>query len=237
MKNPLGRNPCLFPAALLLAATGCGGGSFGSELAVRPSPLDIKRADESTIRIPADHKFSIALAPAQHAAGLDGVASADSHASRDGTADASAKVERGGKGDAGFQLGHGFRNDTDRQLDLSLRVKYAYDFAIEIAQGPAKGATGLNFYARNHRGLLLRSLVLLTQSLEEGATSRSGQDAASLVITLAPGDSVDVYLAGQALVDVADGRSASCRIRVSDVQLEAAVRPAPVVQPAADAQP
>jgi hypothetical protein len=216
---------------------GCASSDFGSDLAARPRPRSLP-AEKTTVRLPADMAFSIALSPSNENPGLGGQAEADSHATPDGKADAAASVNNGGDATASFQLGHAFSNDTSRQMDLSFKLRYHYDFDAEVPDPrvPVEGGIGLMLYARDNRNRLTRSDQLLNHTLDDGAIERSGSDATSFVLTLGPGESVSVFVAGRVYVKASEERSAKCSMNLTGVEMEVQTTPAQPVRSASDEQ-
>jgi len=227
----------LLAAAFLLA--GCGGGQFGSEIAARPKPLPITATGSITIRLPQDHKFSLVLPRETEQPGLDGTAEANANAQAQGTADAAASVARTGQAEAVFQLGHVFANETDRQLDLDFRVtcRYAFEVRNEPERLLPDARVALRLYARPQRGPLVRDVALLEHSTEAGPGQGQAEATRQFTVTLAPGDSLTVWLAGQARAEIAAERSGTATLRVSDLQFEVVTRPAPPVRMAPESVP
>jgi len=162
---------------------------------------------------------------------LDGTAQAAATAERIGRAEATAAVTHSGTAEGLFQLGHALANDTDRQIDLEFTVRFAYEF--EVQHQPEvrlpDAVVGLRLYARDDHGRLLRELALLDHSTEDGPARRQADDRLDFALTLGPGQSVDVFLAGQARVEIDSARSASVTLRLSGLQFEVVTRPAPAV--------
>lgn len=216
---------------LLLAwwgLAGCGGGNFASEISVRPNPHLLASRGEARIRLPADERFSIALAPSRQSPGLGGTASAKGTARPDGTADASAGVVHGGEAECTLQIGHAFRNDTEQQLDLEVAASVAYEYTAELPTD-AVGVTlnvGVRLYARNSRNLLVRNYALVAHSTDDGSASRQGQEKLRFTIALAPGETVTLFVAGQAAVKTEFGKSAACRLELKQTEMEVTTRAA-----------
>jgi len=224
---------------MVIAVAGCGGSQFGADLSAKPKPMPIRGVEDSTIRLPADAPFSIRLAPARRDAGLDGTAQADAKADRSGSASASAKVKNGGTAAADFQLGHAFRNDTSRQIDLSFRLQFAYEFDASITpdDGGKDATVGLKLYARDDRNRTLAANTVVLHSTADGPAHGGAKDQqVEFTITLGPGEAVNVYLAGHAAVDTAEQRSAGGRVTLSGLSLEARTHAAPAVKTVGDEQ-
>ncbi len=224
--------------SVLLVFAGCGGNGLGSELKVQPTPQLLSRGDHGTIRLPTDEPFSIALAPTQKEAGLGGTAEVEAHVSKDGSADAAARVENGGSARAWFQLGHAFENDSDRQAELRLRVRGAFETAAQATPpGPLPDVSvGLKLYARDSRNRLLRDFCLTQHSTDQGAASSSDRKEVQFVLTLGPHERVSVYLAGSVQIETREGRSAHGSIKLSGVEMEVTTELAPPVGRAGDGQ-
>lgn len=216
---------------VVLVLSGCSDTRFGSELAMRPKAHAIRTAERTTLRFPQDRPFSIALPSASKQAGPDGTAQADASARADGTAQALAAVGNSGTAEGLFQLGQAFANDKEQQLDLDFSVRFHYEFAAEAkpALDLPDAVVGLKLYARDSRGRLVRDMLLVQHSTENGATEQQGDKTASFTLTLGPSESVNVFLAGQAKVDIREGRSASCSLKLSDLVIEVVTRLAPAV--------
>lgn len=222
---------CLPVLTLAIASSGCGAAGFGSELATVPVAKPVADMAGRTLRIPQDDKFSIRQQADHDQAELGGSASADATASVDGAASASAVVTHGGSGEGTFQLGHAFSNDSDRQMDLSVRVRCTFE--AEVSNDPVTALpdafAGLNLYARDNKNRLLRTDVLAAQSTEQGGTSGGGQVERRFTLTLAPGASVAVYVAGTATVGVKPERSAQASLKLTALEMEIEPKLAPAV--------
>lgn len=224
-------------SALTLAAmSGCGGPSFGSELRNRPSTTPLASAESRPLRLPADAKFTIRHHESRQVAEFEGQAQADADAAPTGEARAAAAVTDGGTAEGTFQLGHAFHNDGPRQLDLGVRVRleYQYEASAEPQTGLPDASVGLNLYARDGRNRLIRTVPLVAHSTEQGDASSRGQEDFSFSATLGPGESLSVFVAGNARVQTRPGRSARVAVRISGLELEVETRSAPAVRTSAD---
>ncbi|RMF70850.1 MAG: hypothetical protein D6744_18830 [Planctomycetota bacterium] len=223
--------------ALIAPATvGCGGGDFGAELAARPEPLPIAAESAQPIRLPGETGYSITLAPAQKAPGLNGAAEVSATADKTGRASAEARVKNGGTASAGFQLGHSFRNASDRQIDLDVSV--SADVAYAARSTPSDGVSHANIeltlFAQNQRNLTLARMPLVRHGTEDGNAESDETRRITLTVTLSPGDTAMIYLAGQARIDTQEGQTASGSITVENLKMELTPRPAPAVRTTAD---
>jgi hypothetical protein len=240
IRNAVLQSGILVAASLssVLLITGCGGGDFGSELTVRPKPHLLSGSDGQVLRLPHDEPFSITLAPTQETPGLGGTAEADTQVSKKGNADAVARVENGGSALAQFQLGHALKNDSDRQMDLHVHLACDCQTEAEATPpGPLPDAKiSLTLFARDNHNRLLRSINLAQHSTEEGAAASKDHAQRSFTLTLGPGESVNVFVAGSARVDTQDGHSARGSIKLSGLEMEIKTELAPPVQQAADEQ-
>lgn len=221
-------------AGLAPFVVGCGGDRFGGELTANPRPHPIRQAEGTTLRWPQEASFSIALPQSSRAAGLDGRAEADAQAKPDGHAEASARVVTSGTAEGLFQLGHALANETDRQVDLDFRVRFHYEFETEVERGVQRpdATVGLKLYARDQRGRVLRDMTLISYTTESGPTARQSTEDLRFTLTVGPGTALNVFLAGQTRVDIPAERSASARLKLSDLQIEVVSRPAPAVRTA-----
>ncbi len=219
-------------AAWLCVLTGCMGTQFGAELSAKPKPRQLRSTQPTALRVPQDEPFAIVLPSASKKPGLDGTAEADATAKATGEAEATASVKQSGSAEAVFQLGHALANETDRQLDLdcTVRLKYEFDVQNTPAERLHDAAIGLRLYAREARGRLLRDLGLLDYTTESGAAGRTGDESFRFTVTLAPGDVVHLFLAGQAKVDIPGERTATAKLKVTGVQFDIAAQPAPAAQ-------
>jgi hypothetical protein len=223
----------LIIAAAAFAAGGCSSAQFGVEMAVRPKPYLLRSVAPATLRLPQDQPFAIALESDHREPGLDGTADAGAAAKGTGEGSATATVERSGSAEGLFRLGQGFTNDTDRQIDLDLVMRYRYEFgarAEPAAPRTPDATVGLRLYAHEAHGRMQRDLVLIDYSTEDGATQQQGDKRVELTLTLGPGQSMDVFVAGRAKVDVKALRTAAATLKLSDLQFEVATRPAPEVR-------
>jgi len=223
-------------ALALLTLGGCSSNQFGAELSVRPRAYSLRKTQPVKLRLPQDENFSIALESSRREPGLDGEASADARAKPAGQGEASASVARSGTAEGLFRLGHAFANDTDRQMDLDLAVRYHCEYeAREEPDARLPDATvGLRLYARDERGQILRDFVLVEYATDDGTAQRQADDSVSFTLTLGPGQSVDVFLAGRAMVNVPTERTASGLLKLDGLQFEVVTRPAPAVRATSD---
>ncbi len=215
-----------------LLLTGCSGGSMTSELAAKPDSHAMAKLASSVVHLPKDHKFSIALAPAQKSPGLSGSADATAQAAGDGNANLKASVENGGTASATFQIGHAFSNDTDRQMDLRVRLRFDYEYSA-TAKPPslaADGVLGMDIYARNTRGKLLKTIPVLSFSTAEGDLSSRGEKEADFTVTLSPADGAIIFVGGNVQITTKDGHSAGGTIKLSKMEMDVEPKPAPVVE-------
>lgn len=216
---------------LLTSAAGCAGTGFGSELSVTPAPTLVRDVTSTTISLPQAEGFSIRLPQSTEQAGLDGKVDSKADVQRDGSANASVTISNGGQGTAAVQVGHVLKNDTSRQMDLHVAVHYKYEF--DVANNPEQrgpGATvGIRLYARDQRHRTLRDLELVSHNTEQGGASRKSDEDVSFQLTLAPSDTIAVYIAGQAAVTVPEGRSASSSLLIRQLRMDIATVPAPAI--------
>jgi len=240
MDARLSRVMSLLAVSFAVCLWGCGGSRFGSELPERrPSPRPFTKAPGEKLEIPAEQPFCIALPKASRESGLGGTTKAEANAVADGNASALASVNFSGKADASFQLGHSIENQTKRQADFDVTVTLDYEYKAS-ANPPtpyADAHVGLKLYARNDRNTLLQDVALFDHSTENGAvSSKSQNESVSFTVTLAPGESVSIYLAGYVMVDIREERTASGTLSVSNARMEITSRPAPAVKSADDEQ-
>lgn len=220
--------------AALAPLAGCSSGGMASELSSQPRAEPLGRSIGKTLRLPADVRFSIALAPAQKAPGINGKADASASAERTGSGDAAARVENGGAASATFQIGHAFKNDSDAQLDLLVRTRLNFDYAASAKpKGETQDATlSLNLYARDGKSRLLKTLALLSHTTAEGDVKGSDRKEAEFTLTLGPGDSVSVFAGGTVMINTKEGRSADGSIKLNGLEMEIESKAAPAVAPA-----
>lgn len=220
------------PLALVLLLGGCAGANFGSDLSARPRPQPLPKQDETRLQLPADRAFSITLAPSSREPGLGGKAEVHSSANSDGQAHAKATVQKGGSANAMFQIGHAFQNDTPQQADLDFKIAFDADYHIHTPHDSVRpeASVGLKLYARDGRGRLLRNMDLIGHTSEKGNAQRSIAETLEFTLTLAPGESVDVYLAGQVRVEVTDDRSGRGELRLRNLSMQIVTRLAPKVR-------
>lgn len=222
-----------FSICLAAPLAGCASTTFGSELTATPAPLIIRDTQATTLRLPSETGFSIHLPQSTEQAGLQGAVDATAKVEKEGSASAVAVVRNGGKGAATFQLGHVFRNDTAQQLDLNIRVRYAFEFAVknEPVQNLPDATLGIRLFARDARGRLLRDFDLIRHSTEQGAATRRSDEDLSFELVLGVNETMSVFLAGQSSVDAPEGRSAESRLEVKQFSMDVQTRPSPAVAP------
>lgn len=231
----------LMPALILvslaaLSLTGCAAGAAGGDLSVRPDAKPLSKHMGKAFSLPKDEKFTITLAPASQAPGLEGKAEGKATCEAKGEGKASAKVEKGGTANGTFQLGHAVKNDSEQQIDLVVRVKFKCDYAVEAKPTLARGKTSasLRIFARDGRNRLLQSFGVVQQSSDEGKVDSNATKDVGFTITLGPGESVAIYLAGVADANLRDGETGEAKISASDVTMELEPRAAPQVKAAAN---
>jgi hypothetical protein len=218
----------LVALGLTFVLGGCGAGRFGSELKERPKPEQIRSAAGFALHLPADRSFSIALPQSNRQPGLGGSAKSDATATAQGNAEASAEVTEGGQASGMFQLGHAFANDIGQQADFDfvVRLNYAYSATATPQTAYPDGKVGLKLYARTNLGRLVRDITLFTHGTENGPAQGAASESSQFTLTLAPYESVDVFVAGQAVVDIRERRSATCRVSVQDLTMDVTIRSA-----------
>jgi hypothetical protein len=211
---------------------GCSTAQFGAELSVKPKAYALRKTESVTLRQPQDEKFSIALESDHREPGLDGTADANARAQATGAGEAKAVVTRSGSAEGIFRLGQAFTNDTDRQMDLDFVVRFHYEFdaRAEPDAGGPDAAVGLRLYAHEERGRMLRDFALIDYTTSDGNAQRGADENLSFTVTLGPTQTVEVFLAGRAKVDISAERSASATLKLSDLQYELTARPAPAIQ-------
>ena len=223
----------LLIGAALLAWSGCGGGELASQLSMRPRPKVLPATGQAVVHVPADEPFTIALAPSSETPGLGGTAEADSHADPAGSADAFARVKTSGKASAEFQLGCSLKNDTDHQVKMKVQAKCHYE--TELTLTPPQPAPGvqlvLRLYARDYNNRLVRKDHVFTATGENGGGATSGTVDLSFTHILGPGEAIDVFFAGAATIDIREGRSATCRIKLRDARMQVSTEAAPAMRP------
>ncbi len=218
-----------------LMLPGCGATDFGGELAATPRPRVLATsAAATTLRLPADEKFSIVFAPSKRAPGLGGEADAQASASSDGEAEVKVRVARSGTASGVFQLGHALKNESGVQLDLSIRVqaRFEYDARATPASGRKDASVALRLFARDQRNRQLRNLDLLIHGVDQGDARSTVQKELTFPLTLGPGDSASIFLAGQAEATTETAAQAWAHLKISELQMEMTATPAPAVAPA-----
>lgn len=221
---------------LLATPGGCGGGGFGAELSTRPTPRELKSADGERLSLPADEGFTIRLPKSSKEAALGGTASADASAERSGSASATAEVTNGGSASGTFQLGHAVKNSTNRQVELEVAVSLAFEFETKADPPSAlpDASVSLKIFALDQRSRVLRDLDVASHSSDRGVTKAKSTRELSFSVTLGPGDSLNLYAAGQAAVSVKEGHSAASTLKLSGLKMDLVTKPAPPVRTAAD---
>ncbi len=218
----------------LFILSGCASDQFGSQLSAHPKARAIDRPEGTTLHLPQDQPFNITLPRATKQPGLEGTAEVDATAKPNGDAAASASVTNGGSAEAVFQLGHAVSNATEKQVDFEFHVHLQYEFEAQASTELSlpDATVGLRLYARYEQGRLIRDIALVGYTTENGATKRQSTENVNFTLPLGPGDSLSVFIAGQAKVEVPASRSASRSIKISDFQIEVLTRPAPAVRTA-----
>lgn len=218
--------------AVAVSLAGCAGAAPGTDLSLRSrGDPRLLRGSAETLRLPQDEKFCIRHQEATHRSDLDGHTAATAVAGEDGKGDVNASVRGGGSAAGVFQLGHSFRNDADVQLDLDLRIVAAYDYSVDASPEATQpdATAGLRLLARDDRGRRLRELVMIDATSESGSARGSDRKETHFTLTLAPRQTVHVFLAGAARCETKPGRSAEATLKVTTLNIEAATRPAPAV--------
>ncbi len=225
-------------ATIALTLTACQSGRFGSEISAQPEPQKLSQPDGMTVKSPADQPFNITFSSSSRTPGLDGTAESDASVEDSGSASARATVESAGQATAGFQLGHAITNDTTRQTDItvSLRFQYAFDVTEQPLLNLPGAQAALRLYARTEHGRLLRDIPLVDHSTESGPAQRESEEHLNFTLTLAPGETVNVFLAGQTQVNIEADRSASAKLELRGTRLEITTAPAPKVRTTGDEQ-
>jgi hypothetical protein len=184
-----------------------------------------------TLHLPADEPFSIAAPRTSETPALGGTAKADADVTGPDSAQAAADVHDAGTALGSFQLGHALTNDTERQADYDFTVRFRYSF--EDSATPPSGypdaAVGVNLYARDGHNRLLREETVLTHTTEKGAGAGSSDVSRQFTLTLGPGQTVSVFVAGQVKVEIRAGRSARGALKIAEMRMDVVTRPAPEV--------
>lgn len=220
MKRAIASAP--FVAALLVLA-GCESAQYGSELSASPRPRVMDSAG-SVIRLPDESPFSITLPESREQPLLNGKAHATCAADKSGPGSASAEVQTGGVAEALFRVGHSIQNGTSHGADLTCKVDVAYEFDVgaSAATAASDAVVGLRLYVRDAQGRLLRSVPLIDYTSADGAVRRTGRDEVMIELALSPGQAVNIFVAGQARVDVPEERSARAAIVLRELKMEIA---------------
>ncbi len=218
---------------------GCAASGVGSDLTELPAPLLLREATPAQMQLPAQTPFSIRFSKSSEQAGLLGTADASASATREGACAAKAEVLNGGKASGTTQLGHLFKNDTNRQVDVTVRAKFHFEYSATITpDSRLPGATVyVMLYARDQRNRLLREFTLTNHTTEQGAAVRKSDEDVTFTLTLAPQDSISVFTAGQVDVDVPQGRNAVASLSITGLQLDVSTKPSPASQPASQPAP
>lgn len=215
---------CLLAVVLVtpLALVGCESAQYGSELSATPRPRVIDAAGGLSIRLPDEAAFGIVLPESREQPLLNGRSDARSTADKGGSGLASAAVELGGVGEALFRVGHAFQNATAQEVAITCRVSYSYELEISasVATAASDAVAGLRLYVRDKQGRLLRTIPLVDYTSADGAVRRSGSDEVSVDLTLAPGATLNLFVAGQARVDVPEERSARATIALKELKMQ-----------------
>lgn len=212
----------LFMAALL-ALAGCESAQYGSDLSASPRPRVIDSAG-SVVKLPDETPFSITLPESSERPLLNGKADAKCAADRSGAGSASADVQAGGVAEALFRVGHAIQNGTSQELDLICKVRFGYEFEVDTSAVTAASdaVVGLRLYARDAQGRLLRSIPLVDYTSADGAVRRTGNEDVVVELALSTGNTVSLFIAGQARVDVPEERSAKATITLRELKMEIA---------------
>ncbi len=223
--------------ALACSWIGCTETRFGGDLPHTPTKThQFKRAEQISVTVP-NHE---ALAICTNSAQWDGAGTAEAEADGAGSARVAVRTDGIGQGEGLVRLGHRFANETDQQTDLHCTISFDYEFALDEDPGLRlpDATVGLRLYARDDRGRWLRDLPIVELSTENGATQQRSQKRVSFTITLGPGHTADIFLAGRARVNVpperATATNASASLAVSNMQIEVVSKPAPPVTEADD---
>ncbi len=197
MRTVPGSLAVLVPLSLLI--TGCSGGNPTANLEYRPPALNLKAGRLKPIRLPQDDPFSLHRAPTQRTPRLTGDVAVEAEAHPDGTAQARTQIVAEGEGWAGFQVGHAVRNETIRQIVLDVRIELDYAARAESLPQPLIGgaSVALDVLARDQNNRRLRQLSLLSHDSEDGPLDAQSTRTVHWRLTLAPGDTVTLYVGGQ----------------------------------------
>lgn len=208
--------------AAILALTGCAASNVGVDLAYEPTPRSVSAAIDRTLRLPADEKFIIALAPSNQAPGLSGKAEASARADHAGEGAALANVDDGGVASATVQIGHAIVNDGDTQVDVQVRVRVEFEYELDIDPREARGSASctLKLYAKDGRNRLLRSITLAQHTSDDGEIDSKDAKESHFTLTLGPRESAKVYVAAVADVNMRDEEDGKAQIAVKKLAME-----------------
>ena len=101
---------------------------------------------------------------------------------------------------------------------------------------PLDGSVGLKLYARDDRNRLVRNDELIAHPLDKGPAQGGGDRDHRFTVTLGPGRSVSVFLAGQSQATARPGRAGNCSLEISGLSMEVTTRAAPAPRTASDEQ-
>jgi hypothetical protein len=207
----------------LLVLAGCESAQYGSDLSASPRPRVID-ATGNTIKLPDETPFSITLPESRERPLLNGKADAKCAAEKSGAGLASADVQTGGVAEALFRVGHAIQNGTPQEISLTCKVRFAYEFEVgtSAVTAASDGVVGLRLYARDAQGRLLRSVPLVDYTSADGAVRRSGNEDVVVELALSSGNTINLFVAGQARVDVPEERSAKATIALRELKMEIA---------------
>ncbi len=217
--NRTPRTALLALATLILA--GCESTQYGSELADKPRPQPFE-AGATTLKLPQDAPFNIVLPESNEKPLLNGKSDAACKADKGGAGSAKADVQTGGVAEAIFRVGHSIENATAQPVELTCKVRVAYELSVSASTPTAAndGVVGLRLYARDKHGRLLRTVPLVDHTSADGAVRKNGRDEVSIDLELAAGATLNLFVGCQARVDVPEERSASAAISLTELQME-----------------
>ncbi len=224
-------------SSVLLVAGGCAGAEYGAELRKRPEPLALDRPENRSLRLPGDTPFTITLKEATEKAELTGTADADATADGDGSGMARAEVSQGGTASSGFQVGHALRNQTSRHMQVEVAARMKLTFEVGDADEdplPLAGAFA-TLYARDNQNRTLARHTLLAHQSDVGDASGTEDKTVSFDLLLGPGETANIYVAGNVQINAEEGKSAAGSVTLEGLEMKIQVQPAPGIEATGDA--
>ncbi len=209
-------------AATGLSIAGCSQAGYGESVSVPPeqrASLASGFAKGARISVPSDAEFNLH----ETQRGSDGTGQAKSSAGSNGTASCTAASNGEGSAHAEFQLGYVLDNRGAEALDVNVQFNVDYKWAMRSSASYVSTEAdflGLRVYIRDSNQKTLRELSMAHIAPFSGPTQRSVVESQVFDLSMEPGLSYYLVLAGRTAVGGGAESPVQSEIQVNSLSIE-----------------